>query len=147
MAERRETICSRIKQAWHLIARVYNNEAVLNRITLTTAYVLINIDSSNGTPSTKIGPLMGMEATSLSRTLSLMESRKLIERVKDKNDRRVVRIKLTKNGKLMKEHAKEIIKKFNKELEDNIDPTKLAVFNEVINSISQIAEKAKLSIG
>ena len=38
------------------------------------------IDPKKGTPSTSLGPKMGMEATSLSRTLKTMEIKNLITR-------------------------------------------------------------------
>ena len=80
---KKETTCSRIKQGWLAISRMYNNEAINHELTTTTGFVLLNIDSKTGTPSTQIGPLLGMEATSLSRTIKLLEERGIVEKQKE----------------------------------------------------------------
>ena len=45
---------------------------------MATGFALLSIDPEKGTPSTSLGPKMGMEATSLSRTLKTMEEKGLI---------------------------------------------------------------------
>ena len=47
--------------------------------TMTMAFTLLSVDAE-GTPSTALGPKMGMESTSLSRLLNTMEERGYIER-------------------------------------------------------------------
>ena len=59
-------------------------------------YTLLSVDPQNGTPSTSLGPKMGMEATSLSRILKTLESMNLIERLPNPNDGRGVLIHLTR---------------------------------------------------
>ena len=41
------------------------------------ALLYLSIDPKKGTPSTSLGPKMGMEATSLSRTLKSLEEKKV----------------------------------------------------------------------
>ncbi len=143
---RKETTCSRLKQTWHIIAKMYNNEAVNHDLTTTIGFVLLNIDPLEGTPSTSIAPLLGMEPTSLSRTLASMEKKKLIQRKKDPADGRLVRIVLTKKGLQKREISKLTVKNFNKDISDLIEPEKLEVFNEVIKQIAQLAGEKKFTI-
>ena len=84
-----ETIDFHIRWAWHGIARIYNPEAAQHGLTMSTGYVLLSIDHLVGTPSTKLGPMMGMEPRSLVRTLQSMEEDGLIKRKPDKIDKRV----------------------------------------------------------
>ena len=142
---RKETSCSRIKQSWHAIARMYNNEAVKHDLTTTVGFILLNIDSHDGTPSTQIGPLMGMEATSLSRTLNILEQKKLIVRRRDKSDARIVRIHLTQKGLKKKEISKKTVKDFNKEVEELIGNERLKIFHDVIEEISRFAVEKKFN--
>ena len=72
---REETVDYAIKAAWHAIARMYNQQASKHDITMSMGFVLLNIHSE-GTPATKIAPLMGLEARSLSRLLKSMEEKK-----------------------------------------------------------------------
>lgn len=129
-----------IRWAWHLIARMYNTEAAMYNSTMATGYVLLNIDTEEGTPSTKLGPKMGMESRSLTRILKTLEDKKLISRQPDKNDKRVVRIFLTKLGKEKREIAKETVLKFNYYIRKKIPAKKLHTFFNVINQIGEIIE-------
>jgi MarR family transcriptional regulator, organic hydroperoxide resistance regulator len=137
----KETSCSRVKQSWHTIARMYNNEAVKYDLTTTVGFILLQIDRKEGIPSTKIGPLIGMESTSLVRTLSQMEKKGLIVRKKDKTDARKVMIQLTAKGKLKRDISRKTVKAFNAEIEKKVGKQKLRVFNEVIQHINSIAGK------
>ncbi|HTL82764.1 MAG TPA: MarR family transcriptional regulator [Bacteroidia bacterium] len=140
---KKETYCSRVKQSWHAISRMYNTEAITHDLTTTIGFILLQIDSKEGIPSTKIGPAIGMEATSLVRTLNQMEEKGLITRRKDKSDARKVMIQLTAKGKQKRDVSKKAVESFNQMVEKTIGTAKLKIFNEVIEEINQIAEKLK----
>ncbi|MES2778601.1 MAG: MarR family transcriptional regulator, partial [Bacteroidota bacterium] len=129
---KKETTCSRIKQSWHAISRMYNTEAVNHELTTTTGFILLNIDSHEGTPSTQIGPLLGMEATSLSRTMKQLEEKGIIKRKKDKQDARVVRMVLTDKGKKKKEISKKTVKDFNRIISDKYSSLELEKFHSML---------------
>jgi DNA-binding MarR family transcriptional regulator len=142
---KKETTCSRIKQSWHAISRMYNNEAVNHDLTTTTGFILLNIDSHEGTPSTQIGPLLGMESTSLSRTMKQLEERGIIKRKKDKQDARVVRMVLTEKGKKKKEISKKTVKDFNKIIAEKYSTEELQRFHEMLEDITSIAIETKFN--
>src|ERR1700712_4388255 len=100
--KREETVDYHIKMAWHSIARMYNQQAMKYGGTMSIGFALLNIHSTEGTPATKIAPMMGLEARSLTRLLKTMEEKGLVYRVADKIDKRSVRIMLTKKGKANK---------------------------------------------
>ena len=142
--ERKELIDYNIKATWHAIARMYNQYAIKHNITTSMAFVLLNIDSKEGTPATKIAPLMGMEARSLTRILKSMEGKKLIIRKKDTNDGRMVKIFLTDLGKQKKEIAQEKVKTFNSVLKNRIPDKNLHVFFKVIDTINFFIENGEI---
>ncbi len=139
--KREETVDYNIKAAWHSIARMYNQQALKYDGTMSMGFALLNIHSDEGTPATKIAPLMGLEARSLTRLLKSMEEKGLIYRKGDKTDKRSVRILLTKEGKKMKENSKETVLRFNEVVRQEISDEKLNVFFEVLQNINQIIEK------
>jgi DNA-binding MarR family transcriptional regulator len=139
--KKEETVDFHIKTAWHAIARMYNQQALKFDGTMSIGYALLNISSEEGTPAMKIGPMMGLEPRSLTRLLNSMEEKGLITRQVDKNDKRSVRILLTKEGKKMKEKSRETVLRFNEAVRDEISTQKLNVFFEVVQEISQIVEK------
>jgi DNA-binding MarR family transcriptional regulator len=137
---REETVDYAIKASWHAIARMYNQQASRHDITMSMGFVLLNIHSE-GTPATKIAPLMGLEARSLSRLLRSMEEKGLIYREADPNDKRMVRIVLTKEGKKKKEKSRETVLRFNEAVRKQVEPGKLSIFFEVLQDIQKIIEK------
>ena len=137
---REETVDFVIKAAWHAIARMYNQQAAKHDITMSMGFVLLNIHSE-GTPATKIAPLMGLEARSLSRLLKSMEEKGLIYRETDAADKRMVRIVLTKEGRKKKEKARDTVLRFNEAVRNHVDGHKLNVFFQVLADIQKIIEK------
>ncbi len=138
--KREETIDHNIKTAWHAIARMYNHQAAKHDMTMSIGFVLLNISSKEGTPATKIAPLMGLESRSLTRVLKNMEEKGLIYKKPDEIDKRSVRIYLTEEGKRKKEISRETVLRFNKALRKRISDEKIKVFFDVINDVNEIIE-------
>ena len=137
-----KTIDYILRATWQAVSRMYNEEANKYGATMATGFVLLSIDKENGTPSTALGPKMGMEATSLTRTLKSMEERGLIIRKKNPNDGRGVLIYLTDFGKEKRDLSKNTVLKFNETVKNNISPEKLLHFMEVSETINDlIADK------
>lgn len=141
---REETIDHHIKTAWHAIARMYNQQALKYGGTMSIGFALLNIQSEEGTPATKIGPLMGLEARSLTRLLKSMEEKGLITRKTDEQDKRSVRIMLTGEGLKRREKARETVLRFNMTVKNAIPVRKLDVFFEVVQDINLMIERNEI---
>src|SRR5690606_44997 len=141
---REETVDHHIKSTWHAIARMYNQQALQYDATMSMGFVLLNINSEEGAPATKIAPLMGLEARSLTRLLKSMEEKALIYRQADKMDKRSVRILLSDEGKKKKEKARETVLRFNERVRERISMEKLKVFFDVLENINQLIEQNTL---
>lgn len=138
---REETVDHNIKAAWHSIARMYNQQAQKYDATMSMGFVLLNINADEGTAATKIAPLMGLEARSLTRLLKSMEEKGLIYREADKTDKRSVRICLTKEGRRKKEMSKQTVLRFNEVVRQEIPEEKLKVLFEVLQKINLIIDR------
>lgn len=139
----KETVDFHIKSTWHSITRMYNLIAAQYGLSQTIGYVLINIEKE-GTPATKIAPLMGMEPTSLSRLLKNMEVNGLIFRKGDNLDKRVVRIFLTEKGIAARKISKQTIFNFNDKLLGEVEDKDLQT---LIKVLSIIKEQVQTEIG
>ncbi len=139
-----ETVDYNVKVCWHNINRMYNVEAVKHGITTAIGFVLLNIDENVGTPATTLPSLLGLETNSLSRLLKSMESKGLISREVDANDKRMIRVRLTDIGKKSREVSRNTVLKFNNNIRDHIDPSKLSIFFEVIQDINDLLENKKI---
>jgi DNA-binding MarR family transcriptional regulator len=133
---KQETFDSALRSTWQLVSRMYNKEASKFDSTMATGFALLSIDP-DGTPSTTLGPKMGMESTSLSRLLSTMEERKLIYRTQNPNDGRSILIHLTSFGKEKRDDSKAVVLHFNKKIEDSLSTEKINIFFEVMNCIKE----------
>lgn len=138
---REETVDYHLKTAWHAIARMYNQQAMQYGGTMSIGFALLNIQAEEGTPATKIGPLMGLEARSLTRLLRSMEDKGLIIRRGDAADKRSVRILLTREGKKRREKARETVLRFNEAVREVIPERKLEVFFDVVQNINRVIER------
>ena len=107
-----DTIDFHVRYAWAGIARQYGQLAAQRGTTMAMGQALLNIER-DGTPSTQLGPRMGMEKTSLSRLLNNLETQGMIERRADDSDRRIVRVHLTAAGKKERDRARAAVRKFN----------------------------------
>ncbi|MDG1146679.1 MAG: MarR family transcriptional regulator [Crocinitomicaceae bacterium] len=125
-----------IRHLWHKISRMYNQKANEYGITISIGFILLNIDKE-GTPSTQLGPKMGMEPTSLSRTLKTMEEKGFIERKPDLQDKRKVLIFLTQEGVDKRNITKHVVLDFNQRLIANIPKGKLKTFFEVAEQLDR----------
>ena len=138
-----KTIDHVLRATWQAVAKSYNEEATNYGATMAVAFTLLNIDKE-GTASTALGPKMGMEATSLSRTLKNMEEKGLIFRKKNPKDGRSVLIYLTDYGIEMRNISKEKVYSFNETINKNISPEKIANFHEVSNTIVDLIQQRKI---
>ena len=142
--KREDTIDYNIKVAWHAISRMYNQYGSHVDVPASTGFVLLNIDVEEGTPATKIAPLMGLEARSLTRMLKTMEDKKWIYREKDPTDGRSVRIFLTDTGKEKREFSRRAVKEFNKKMHDLMPEEDIKAFIRVTNQVTQLIEDKSL---
>lgn len=141
---RDKTIDYILRATWQAVARMYNEEASKFEGSMAIGFALLSIDKEGGTPSTAISNRMGMEPTSLTRTLKTLEDKGLIIRQKNPDDGRGVLIFLTDFGKQMREQSKETVLKFNETIRENIEEEKLQNFIEVSEIINELITEKKI---
>ncbi|WP_147676027.1 MarR family winged helix-turn-helix transcriptional regulator [Algibacter pacificus] len=133
-----------LRTTWLAVKKMYNEEALKFDSTMATGFTLLSIDPEKGTPSTALGPKMGMEATSLSRILKTMEKKGLIDRHPNPEDGRGVIIKLTPFGIEKRDYSKDRVLTFNDKIKNNITEEKLKHFNEVADVILDMVSNKKI---
>jgi DNA-binding MarR family transcriptional regulator len=140
MAEKPELLFDFVvRHSWHRISRMYNQRAAEHDLTMSIGFILMSVDKE-GTPSTQLGPRMGMEPTSLSRTIKTMEERGLIRREEDLVDKRKVLIFLTPDGVEMRKMVRNFVVGFNERIYAKIPKSKLQAFFEVAAQVDELIE-------
>lgn len=136
-----------IRNNWFKISRYYNQVAAQHDMSFSWGFILLNIEKE-GTPSTALGPRMGMEPTSLSRTLKNMEESGLILRKSDDLDKRKSLVFLTDKGIEKRKAAREVVLGFNEKMYEDIPKTKVKAFFEVMekldSTLSELLEDNKV---
>jgi DNA-binding MarR family transcriptional regulator len=139
-----KTIDYILRATWQAVSRMYNEEAAKYDATMATGFALLSIDREEGTPSTALGPRMGMEATSLTRTLKSMEEKGLIIRKKNPEDGRGVLIYLTEFGREKRELSKNTVLNFNETVRKHVSEEKLDNFMEVAEIINELIQNKNI---
>ena len=141
---KKKTVDHVLRSTWQSVAKMYNEEAAKYSGTMAVGFALLSIDPKKGTPSTSLGPKMGMEATSLSRTLKSMEEKNLIIRKPHPVDGRSVLIHLTSLGKTHRASSKSAVIKFNEKVLHKVGDESLNNFHNVIEKINELIESKKV---
>lgn len=132
------TIDYALRETWLAIAKMYNEEAKNYGSTMAMGFTLLSIDPKTGTPSTALGPKMGMEATSLSRILKSLEEKGFIVRKPNPKDGRGVLIHLTASGLEKRNLSKNAVLSFNEIIRENVSEEKMNVFFDVTETINKL---------
>ena len=137
---RKKTIDAALRSTWNAVSKMYNREASKFDSTMATGFALLNIEAE-GTPSSSLGPKLGMESTSLSRLLKSMEKKKLINRVPNPKDGRGVLIFLTPFGKEKRDDSRSVVLNFNQIIEKQLTAVQIKHFFEVTDCVMQESKK------
>lgn len=94
-------------------------------------------DTGYATPK-QISEKLCIETSTISGVLDRMQKKKLVERVVNKNDRREVRVVITRKGKLLKEPIQQIIEDVNREVLKDFDEKDIEVLKNNLRSIASM---------
>ncbi|MDG2344286.1 MAG: MarR family transcriptional regulator [Flavobacteriales bacterium] len=129
-----------IRWSWYNISRMYNLKASDYGGTMAIGYALLNIDKE-GTPSTKLGPKMGMEPRSMTRMIKSLEKNGLIVKKPDKKDKRMVRLYLTESGNELRKKSRDVVIKFNEKIFKTIKQKELETCFKVLKEINLLIDE------
>lgn len=141
--EPEDTIDYNLRKTWFNISKMYNRTASDYMGSMSLAMIVLNIDMFEGTPSTQLGPNMGMESTSLSRSLNKLEDLGVIERKPDPIDKRKSIIHITEAGLKSREIAKNVVLEFNNKVFAKCNDEELNVFFNVLKKINKVIAEYK----
>ena len=141
--EQEETVDYNIRKTWYNITKMYNRTATEYMASMALGMIILNIDISEGTPSTQLGPNMGMEATSLSRSLNKLEAAGVIVRKPDPDDKRKALIHLTPLGMDWREVAKRVVVEFNEKIQSHFEKEEMDTFFAILKKINKIINESK----
>ena len=138
------TLEQELRYTWLSISKMYNEEASKYGASMAVGFALLSLNPKEDTSSTSLGPKMGMESTSLSRTLRFMEDENLIQRIPNPEDGRGVLIKLTERGMEFRNYARELVMTFNKTITNEVGEDSLKNFYKVVDRINKLIKNKEI---
>ena len=138
------TLEQELRYTWLSVSKMYNEEASKYGGSMAVGFALLSLNPKENTPSTSLGPKMGMESTSLSRTLRFMEDENLIQRIPNPEDGRGVLIKLTERGMEFRNYARELVMKFNKTITNEVGEDSVKNFYQVVDRINKLIKNKEI---
>lgn len=140
------TIDYLLRTTWNTVTKMYNEEAAQYDSTMVVGFTLLSIDPKEGSLSMTLGPKMGIEPTSLSRTLTKLEEAGLIKREVSKADKRNVIIKLTKKGLEMRDVSKNYVLDFQQKVNAAFTEKEMNQLIKSLDKIQKIAQEQTILI-
>ena len=145
MYKPRKTVCSVARLAWMNISRMYNSEAQAYDLSTSAAFLLLHL-GEEGTQVGQLAGLLGMEASSMTRILRSIEKRGWIVRSRhNEQDRREVKLVLTREGQAARQIARDYVRKFNRQVQELVSDQDLQAFYRVSEAIHRVVQQTLLS--
>ena len=140
------TLDHALRATWQSISKMYNEMAKPYGVTMAVGLTLLNLDPKNGISSTALGPMMGMESTSLSRLINNLEDLNLIERKQNTVDKRGVHIHLTSLGLEKRDLIKEHVLNFNQRVTSKLSTEEIKGYFKTIELLENVASEIKSTL-
>ena len=140
------TLDHALRATWQSISKMYNEMAKPYGVTMAVGLTLLNLDPKNGISSTALGPMMGMESTSLSRLINNLEDLNLIERRQNPVDKRGVHIHLTSLGLEKRDLIKEHVLNFNQRVTSKLSAEDIKGYFKTIEMLENVSSEIKSTL-
>ena len=141
-----DTLDFHLRWGWSKLSRLYAVEAEQRGIPVSYVFALMQVDRK-GTPSTQLGPRMGMEATSLSRTLKGMEDMGLVERRPDAADGRKALVFLTPDGVAARRQARDLVKAVNARIRELLGDEEVDALIANLRKLNELFDRPEQLLG
>ena len=134
--QKRKTSCYCInsRRLSNLITNKYDKHLQEINLTVNQYSLLVNINQLEICSVSDLAIYVGLERTTLVRTLKPLFDKKLIEDISETNQRNR-QIKITQKGKEILEKGKPLWKQAQKEIEDKIGKDNILVLSEIFSKL------------
>ena len=119
----------------------------LGRLSPAQGRILMALNEQDDIPVRKLSEMTSLDKSTLSLSLTRMEQFGLVERPGDEKDRRVVRVKLTRNGRSHRQACHEAMQELTDILYCGVTNEERGVFLRVLNQLFEnVSEQERSAI-
>jgi len=135
-------LCFALYSASRALTRAYGPLLEPLGITYPQYVVFLALWERDGRPVHELGTCLGLDSGTLTPLLKRLEERGLVERRRDREDERVVKIYLTADGKALRAKAKRIPQAIaEKTGYDVTDPKQLAALGKLRDELTALTAR------
>ncbi|MEP6859000.1 MAG: MarR family transcriptional regulator [Deltaproteobacteria bacterium] len=135
-------LCFALYSASRALTRAYGPLLEPLGITYPQYVVFLALWERDGRPVHELGTCLGLDSGTLTPLLKRLEERGLVERRRDREDERVVKIFLTADGKVLRTKAKKIPQQLaDKAGYDVEDPKQLAALGRLRDELAALTAR------
>ena len=140
--EKQETIGSLITKSYWYLKTYFNKLLKENDIGITTEQfsVMMAVYTNSGISQSEIAKMVIKDKTNITRIIDLLEKSDYIVRERDRNDRRIYRIYLTKSGNTILKKVFPITEQVDK---NGLSNLKISQISELKKSLAKVRETYK----
>lgn len=129
-----------------LLTRLFRRHG-LGRLSPAQGRILMALYEQDDIPVRKLSEMTSLDKSTLSLSLTRMEQFGLVERSGDEKDRRVVRVKLTRNGRSHRQACHEATQELTDILYCGVTNEERGVFLRVLNQLFEnVSEQERSAI-
>ena len=110
-------------------------------LTASQHHLLRLLDVPEGRRSSDIADILGVQPSAVTAIVDRLEERGLVERERDAEDRRVVRVRMTGTGRGEYDRAHESVRVYMRALLDRLDPEETTAFVQILEKLAATAEE------
>jgi len=130
-----------IRETFRVFNKRIEEQVAQEDIITTEHFTVLHLINENDVIQKDIAECLGKDKSSILRIIDALEKVELVRRVSDKNDRRKNFLMITKKGHAILNQYKKIGSEIMIQLQENIEPTEVKIFREVLIKLKTNAEK------
>ena len=127
--------CANLRRAARTVSRLYNHELRSQRIEITQFTILMALERAGEISQGKLGRLLGLDSTTLTRMLELVKKRGWIQE-KEGEDRRFRLIRLTAAGRAKLQQGLQHWKRAQDRLQSTLGEETMKQFGDLLTKVT-----------
>ena len=132
---------SNLRRATRMVSQLYDEAMKPTGLKTTQCMVLAMIHRSGKSTVTELAQAMGMDQTSMTRSLNILKKQDLIERISDESDRRRRLITLTPKGEEILMLSLKLREEAQAKMIAGLGPEDTRIAVELLQKMTAVAQK------
>ena len=136
--------CANLRRLARIVTQVYEKQMQPTGLKVTQYYMLVNIARHKETSNSKLGEIMLLDQTTITRNVNILKKSGYVNITKDINDSRTKSISITDTGLVKLEEATPIWLQIQEKVENGMGKEK---YKDLLETLINLQESIELNEG